>query len=113
MAQAWDHARSCVTKWGGRPEDYIDIEHWFDGSKEYMGDFRHRALRHHAVGIAECRRRFGITLINSDGRTVPVQLIAERHVIEDHGFLPTLQDWFRYIAPQPWMNKPKKLFPGE
>lgn len=25
------------------------------------------------------------------------------------GYIPTLEDWFKHIQPQPWMNAPRKL----
>jgi hypothetical protein len=37
---------------GGKPEDY-PVHNWFAASKEFMCDFRHRALRHHAQGVFE------------------------------------------------------------
>ena len=46
---------------------------------------------------------FGATLVNADGRTVPVRLIGEQHVREDLGSIPSFADWARTIAPQAWM----------
>ena len=46
---------------------------------------------------------FGETLINADGRTVPVRLIGEQHVREDLGSIPSFADWARLITPQAWM----------
>ena len=39
-------------------------------TKESFCDFRHRALRHHAEGIFEAERVFGVTIQNSDGKQV-------------------------------------------
>ena len=102
------HAMSSVRKFGGKPEDYIEIHHWFDESKHYFANFRHRALRHHAQGIFECERVFGKTITNSDGRTLPTRYIGEQHVLEDVGHIPSLQDWLEPIQAQPWMhNRPQ------
>lgn len=102
------HALSSVRKFGGKPEDYIEIHHWFDESKQYFANFRHRALRHHAQGIYECERVFGKTITNSDGRTLPTRYIGEQHVLEDVGHIPSLQDWLEPIQAQPWMhNRPQ------
>jgi hypothetical protein len=49
MAHPWHHAVSSARKYGGRPEDYLEIHGWFDASKSQFADFRHRALRHHAL----------------------------------------------------------------
>lgn len=102
----YQHAQSAARKWGGVPEDYLAIEHWFDATKETFADFRHRALRHHSQGIFEAERIFGVTITNSDGRIVPVRYIGERHVKEDcGGFIPTVADWFRNIKREVWMSK--------
>lgn len=103
MAHPYHHAVSSARKYGGKPEDYIEIHSWFDGSKEHMADFRHRALRHHTEGIFMAERIFGLTLINSDGRVVPVRYIGEQHVLEDLGRIPTVADWLGRIEPERWM----------
>lgn len=109
MANPWHHAVSSTRKWGGEVADYMPIHRWFDATKELHGDFRHRALRHHAHGIFECEREFGPTITISTGREIPTRWIGEQHVIEDCGFIPTLQDWLECIQPKPWMNAPRKL----
>lgn len=48
---------------------------------------------------------FGATIVNADGRTVPVRLVGEQHVREDLGFIPSFADWARLIAPEAWMLK--------
>jgi len=42
---------------------------------------------------------------------VPVRLIAEQHIIEDLGFLPTPQDWLRCVSLKaiPWAGGAKQL----
>ena len=109
MATPYHHALSSVKKWGGTVEDYQKIHDWFDASKEFHGDFRHRALRHHAQGIFECERVFGTTIKLSTGREVPTRLVGEQHVVEDCGFIPTLSDWLKQIQPLKWMNSPRRL----
>lgn len=109
MADAWHHAMSSARKWGGKPEDYINIHYWFDSSKAIMCDFRHRSLRHHAEGIDASLHRFGYIIKNSDGREVPVRWIGEQHVREDFGHIPSFVDWARAIRQEPWMNKPQRL----
>jgi hypothetical protein len=51
MAHPYHHSLSSVKKWGGSVFDYLPLHSWFDQSKAIAGDFRHRALRHHAEGI--------------------------------------------------------------
>jgi hypothetical protein len=74
-----------------------------DESKSFFTDFRHRALRHHAEGIYLAERIFGVTIVNSDGARVPLRYVGERHVKEDLGRIPTVQDWLSQISPQRWM----------
>lgn len=105
MANCYHHSLSSVKKWGGKPEDYQAIHDWFDESKKIMADFRHRALRHHAEGCFACEKEFGVAIKNSDGRMVPVRLIAERHIIEDLGYIPSMSDWFLQIKPTKWMMR--------
>ncbi len=99
------HAVSSARKFGGVPDDYLDIHEWFDESKAHYADFRHRALRHHSAGVYECQTRFGTTIVNSSGRHVPVRLIGEQHVLEDSGWIPSVADWLKHIEPQAWMMK--------
>ncbi|MGB8988613.1 MAG: hypothetical protein WCC37_18595 [Candidatus Sulfotelmatobacter sp.] len=103
MAHPMKHAESSARRFAGRPEDYLPIHNWFDESKAFLPDFRHRALRHHAEGVFLCERIFGVVITNSEGRQVPVRYIAEQHVKEDLGRIPTVQDWLTQIKPQRWM----------
>lgn len=68
-----------------------------------MSDMRHRSLKHHSAGIYEAERVFGNSIINSDGKEVFVRYIGEQHVIEDLGFIPSLEDWFENMEMQKWM----------
>ena len=105
MAHPYHHAESSVIKWGGDVKDYVAIHSWFDESKAHMADFRHRALRHHTEGIFMCESIFGVTIVNSQGRKVPVRFIGEQHVKEDLGWIPTVKDWFKNIESESWMMK--------
>jgi len=102
------HALSSVKKFGGRWVDYLEIHAWFDETKSLIGDARHRALRHHTAGIFWCEERFGrVIYIGQDGETkpVPTRLVAEQHVMEDMGFLPTPEWWLKQMALAPEMNR--------
>lgn len=107
MAHPLKHAESTARTWGGKPEDYLPIHNWFDESKAFMADIRHRAMRHHAEGIFMCERIFGVTITNSDGKAVPVRYIGEQHVKEDLGRIPSVNDWLSRIIPEPWMSGKK------
>lgn len=103
MAHPLHHAESSARKFGGAPEDYIEIHDWFDETKKLMCDFRHRALRHHAEGIFLCEEIFGRHINNSAGKQIPVRFIGEQHVREDLGFIPSAEDWLCSIQAKPWM----------
>ena len=103
MAHPIEHAQNSAKKFGGKPEDYLAIHGWFDESKAFFADFRHRALRHHTEGIFLAERMFGVTIVNSDGKRIPVRYVGEQHVKEDLGRIPTVQDWLSQIRPARWM----------
>jgi hypothetical protein len=105
MAHPWHHAERSAKLFGGKPEDYLPIHSWFDESKAFMPDLRHRALRHHSEGIFLCERVFGVTIVNGDGKHVPVRLIAEEHVKDDLGWIPTVQDWLSNLQIADWMRR--------
>lgn len=109
MSHPYHHAESSVRLFGGAVEDYLPLHNWFDQTKESFADFRHRALRHHAEGIFECERVFGVTITNADGKPVPVRFIGEQHVLEDCGRIPTVAEWLSCIQPQAWMQRATKI----
>ncbi len=58
---------------------------------------------HSAFGCFLVEKVFGINLTNSEGRKVSTRDLAEEHIIEDLGFIPTLEHWLRNMTEQPWM----------
>lgn len=106
MSHALYHSISSQKKWGGKWKDYYEYHKWYDESKEMMIDVRHRALRHHTEGIFMAEKIFGPVIVNSDGKQVPTRLLGEQHVMEDLGFIPSVQDWFKNMKIVPWMTKP-------
>jgi hypothetical protein len=105
MAHPWYHAERTARLFGGIPEDYVEIHNWFDESKAFVPDLRHRALRHHSEGIFLCERIFGTVIANSDDKKVPVRFIGEQHVKDDLGWVPTVMDWLGNIKVQGWMQR--------
>lgn len=82
-----------------------------------VGDVRHRSIYHHTLGVFLCERVFGKTLVIPKGppgskqtRTirVPVRLIAERHIIEDLGWLPSPADYIKGMPVEGWMSGAKR-----
>lgn len=101
------HAKNSVRKFGGKIDDYIHIHEWMDHSKAFIPDMRHRAFLHSSWGIYLGQDKFGIYITNSDGKTVATRDILEAHVLEDLGWIPTPQDWFKNFAMEPWMGAPE------
>ena len=106
--KAFNHCKSSVKYFGGQELDYHKIHAWFDETKNNWADLRHRSLRHHCLGVKWCEEKFGITIENSDGKIIPVRCIAEQHIREDLGFIPSVQDWLKEIQPKSWMASTKK-----
>ena len=97
------HAKNSVRKYGGVEEDYQTLHDFFDSSKAHVPDIRHRALLHSSFGIFMLERVFGTTITNSEGKVISVRDIGEDHVIEDMGFIPTVDKWLGNMAVQDWM----------
>lgn len=98
------HAKSSVRKYGGKIEDYLHIHDFMDSTKSAMSDVRHRAILHNSFGIFLAEKAFGVYFKNSDGKDVSVRDIAEDHVIEDLGFIPTMEHYLKNMQIQPWMS---------
>lgn len=102
------HANISAKQHGGKPEDYMAIHEFIDHSKSAVADVRHRAMLHSAWGIYVVSQVFGNLITNSDGKTVSTRDIAEEHVIQDLGFIPTMEDWLKEMPIQPWMSGTRK-----
>jgi len=97
------HAKNSAKKHGGKPEDYQKIHDFIDSTKAAMPDMRHRAILHSAFGIFMVEQVFGTTITNSEGKKVCTRDLAEDHVIEDLGFIPTMEHWLKNMTMQDWM----------
>jgi hypothetical protein len=114
MAKPFYHAQNSAKKYGGVPEDYVDIHDFMDLSKGTISDNRHRALTHNSwFMINVIPRVFGAVRVNSDGRKYVPSQIAEDHIAEDFGmkFIPTAQDWLQEIPMDGWMMNGRHGFP--
>lgn len=97
------HTKNSVNRFGGKPEDYQALHDWFDQPKAALPDVRHRAILHSAFGIFLLEQQFGKTITNSDGKVVSVRDIGEDHVVEDLGFIPTVERWLQRLPLEAWM----------
>ena len=77
-----------------------------DSSKAALPDVRHRAILHSSFGCYVVEQAFGRTRLNSAGKEYSTRDIAEDHCIEDLGFIPTVDQWFKTMDIQPWMGGP-------
>lgn len=99
----YDHARSSAAIHGGSWRDYHAVHAWFDATKSVQCHFTHRALRHHAQGIAESVRVHGPVIVNQDDATVAVETIGRQHMIEDCGRIPDAAEWLVDLRTPEWM----------
>ena len=117
----WSHALISAKKFGGLPEDYIDIHEFIDSSKSSHADMRHRAILHSAFGIYVTALIFGVMeqqrdgawkrmpyIRNTDGKIVQVRDVAEQHVIDDLGRIPSVSDWLKHMTLESWMGGPMR-----
>lgn len=102
MAKPIFHARNSVRRFGGKPEDYYFIHDKMDSSKSAHAGVAHRCIFHSAFGIYLIEELLGHEFTNSDGKTVAVRDVAEQHVIDDLGFIPSLDEWLKEVK-TPWM----------
>ena len=141
------HARLSARKYGGEPEDYLELHDFMDSTKAALPDVRHRAILHSAFGCFLVEKVFGTLLTtyaadadralrafkndpgdeNADAyreakrradtfagkRTVSVRDVAEDHVREDIGRIPTVERWLRNLPFEPWMSGGVGAFKSE
>ena len=102
------HGKVSAKKFGGKPEDYQEIHDFLDSSKACFPDMRHRAILHSSFGIFICEKVFGINIENSDGKLVSVRDVAEQHVIDDMGFIPTVENYLKDMPMYSWLGGRRK-----
>lgn len=115
----YKHAQISARKFGGVPEDYLEIHTWFDHTKGHIADVRHRAVLHNAFGIWLCESVFGDIIqmpdgsfkrtsyiTNSNGDKVQVRDIGEQHVIDDLGRIPSLVECLATLPIEKWFGGP-------
>ena len=105
------HAKASVKRYGGVPEDYIEVHEFLDESKAHHADMRHRALLHNSFGCYLAARLFGdkngnITI--STGKQVSVRDLCEEHIIEDMGRIPAVTEYFQGMPFYDWLGGPKR-----
>ena len=128
----WQHSQVSARKFGGKPEDYQEIHDFIDSPKSCFADMRHRSILHHSLGCFIVEQMFGDRkwtfkgkfynpfswnnwayikmpyITNSNGRKVSVRDIAEQHMIDDLGKIPTVQDYLQEMPMYHWLGGPKR-----
>ncbi len=108
----WIHAKNSAKRYGGIPEDFLEVHLFMDSAKEHLGTIVHRIVLHNTFGIALAEKLFGDIvqtgtgkfvrqpfITNSDGKKVFIRDIAQDHVLEDmHGVIPFMSDLFEDIT---------------
>jgi len=102
------HALVSVKKWGGCPEEYLQIHDFIDSSKSTFPDMRHRAILHSSFGCYIVEKVFGHNLMLASGKLVSTRDVAEQHIIEDMGTIPTVEDYLRGMPFYDWLGGPKR-----
>ena len=104
IMKAFLHGKIHAKKYGGHPNDYADIDDFIDSTKQAVADVRHRAILHSAFGCFLVERVFGRTRFNSEGKEYSPRDVAEDHIQQDLGFIPTMEHYLQNMTVQPWMS---------
>lgn len=104
------HSKNSARKHGGKWEDYMEIHNFIDSSKISIADIRHRSLLHNTFGCFLVEKVFGAAITNSDGKIISTREIAEEHVVEDMGYIPTVENWLESMPILPWMKGGKRKY---
>lgn len=58
--------------------------------------------------LNEARTNGSTSIVNSDGKIVQVRDVAEQHVLEDMGKIPTVGDYLRDMPMYEWLGGPRR-----
>lgn len=103
-----------VRDFKGKSSDYDELNQFIDSSKLYFPNQLHRMFTHNSFFINVCEKVFGMYLVNSDGKEIPIRRLCEEHIKQDHnGFIPTMQDWVKELdckipSSKSWVRTPRK-----
>lgn len=117
MAASYIHAQASARHFkAGTPEDYLDIHEWIDQFKRSTADVRHRAFLHNSQGPWMAQDVFGVyrEVLGWDGemKQITVREIAESHILQDLGWIPSPADWASCMECKVWMGGARNKFIG-
>ena len=98
------HAQLSVKRYGGCVDDYLPIHDFLDSSKAHVPDMRHRSMFHHSFGIYVAEMTVGTYFKNGEDKILSTRDIAEEHIIEDMGRIPTVQDYLQGMPIYDWLG---------
>lgn len=107
-----EHSVLMVRDFGGKNEDYIELNNLIDSTKTHYPFWMHRVITHNSWFIGIVERILGYEITNSDGKKIPVRVLVSEHIKQDcNGKIPTIQEWLEAISEkkqESWMNNPRK-----
>jgi len=107
MAVPYIHSKSSAKRFGGVPEDYLDIHEFMDSTKACFPNNAHRLITHNSWFVVNVLPKvFGHERTNSEGKNYSVKDVGEYHILEDFKmrFIPSVQDYLEHLDVQDWMN---------
>jgi len=87
--------------WKGKKENYQAIADFFNSG--------HPFLTNHSAGCFDLEQELGYSILNSDGRKIPVRTLGEDYLQCKYRRIPTPLDWLKNIRQQPWMIRTQKI----
>ncbi len=79
-------------------------QQFMDWPRDYLADRRYRRVLHNSWGVSMAVEAFGLLLTcASDQAELPVQLLAEQHILQEMPAVPTLEASLEGITLQRWM----------
>jgi hypothetical protein len=101
---------ACAQKWGGTPEDYVDVCKYYALPALYSDHPHALAISHNTFGIFFSERIFGPALtikIHGKNRLIPTRDIGEALTLSRYGRLPTLENVLQDMKMKDWMTGSK------
>ncbi|MGE0282671.1 MAG: hypothetical protein AB7P20_18955 [Rhizobiaceae bacterium] len=105
-------ATISAARFGGDAAAYLALHNWFLETRNWSAGPEHLAFRHHAFGIFEAEARLGPVIALDTGTAVPTRVVAERHVRQVLGRVPSANEFLKRIKGERWMlqaTSPRKL----
>lgn len=94
------HAQIAARRYGGDAAHWLPYHDWWDRSKAAFPSMQHRMFLHSELGIHWFVEKHGET-IAVPGCAARTRSIAEDHMAEDVGFVPTVETWLQTLPAVP------------